>query len=107
MQLPESARVGVPLLSQVRPGATNRTVRNNQLTLSWEDVSAPNLTVRYYLQRDLLLFGGLVIGAIIIGVGGALYYYRQLRATQRKREEVGLDIDIEDDDRDEPPPGMG
>ena len=107
VQLPESARVGVPLLSQVRPGATNRTVRNNQLTLSWEDVSAPNLTVRYYLQRDLLLFGGLVIGAIIIGVGGALYYYRQLRATQRKREEVGLDIDIEDDDRDEPPPGMG
>lgn len=107
MQLPENARVGVPLLSQVRPSASNRTMNGEELILSWENVEAPTLVVRYYLQRDLLLFGGLAIGATIIGIGGALYYYRQVRATQRKREEVGLDIDIEDDDRNRPPPGMG
>ncbi|KAB7517311.1 DUF5803 family protein [Halosegnis rubeus] len=107
MRLPESARVGVPLLSQVRPGTSDRTVANDRLLLSWEGVDAPTLVVRYYLQRDLLLFGGLAVGATLIGLGGALYYYRQLRATQKKREEVGLDMDIEDDDRNRPPPGMG
>ncbi|MDZ7746238.1 MAG: DUF5803 family protein [Halobacteriales archaeon] len=107
MRLPENARVGVPLLSQVRPRTSNRTMTDGQLVLSWEDVDTPTLVVRYYLQRDFLLFGGLAVGAVVIGIGGTLYYYRQMRATQKKREEVGLDMDIEDDDRNRPPPGMG
>jgi hypothetical protein len=43
----------------------------------------------------------------VLGTGGALYYYLQIRETVKRREEVGLDIDIEDDDGRDPPPGMG
>jgi len=49
----------------------------------------------------------LAIGGSAIGIAGAAYYAIQLRETRRKREEVGLDMDVEDDDRDGPPPGMG
>jgi uncharacterized protein HemX len=62
--------------------------------------------VRYYLQRDLYLFGGLLALMLVVGAGGAGYYYLQIRETVRRREEVGLDVDVEDD-RDDPPPGMG
>lgn len=104
--LPENAEVGVPLLAQVRPGASSRSVIDGQVHLRWDDLTANTLSIRYYLSRDLLLFGGLAIGGTIIGAIGLAYYALQLRETRRKRDEVGLDVDVEDDDRDGPPPGM-
>jgi hypothetical protein len=104
--LPENAEVGVPLLAQVRPGADSRPVIDGRVHLRWNDVTAGNLSIRYYLSRDLLLFGGLAIGGTIIALVGLAYYGLQLRETRRKRDEVGFDIDVEDDDRDGPPPGM-
>jgi hypothetical protein len=104
--LPANAEVGVPLLAQVRPGADSRPVIDGRVHLRWDDLTAGTLSVRYYLSRDLLLFGGLAIGGTIIGLAGAAYYALQLRETRRKRDEVGLDVDVEDDDRDGPPPGM-
>ncbi len=104
--LPENAEVGVPLLAQVRPGADSRPAIDGRVHLRWNDVTAGNLSIRYYLSRDLLLFGGLAIGGTIIALVGLAYYGLQLRETRRKRDEVGFDIDVEDDDRDGPPPGM-
>lgn len=104
--LPRNAEVGVPLLAQVRPGADSRPVIDGRVHLRWDDLTAGTLSVRYYLSRDLLLFGGLAIGGTLIGLVGLAYYALQLRETRRKRDEVGLDIDVEDDDRDGPPPGM-
>lgn len=104
--LPKNAEVGVPLLAQVRPGADSRPVIDGRVHLQWDELTANTLSVRYYLSRDLLLFGGLAIGGTIIGLAGVGYYALQLRQTRRKRDEVGLDVDVEDDDRDGPPPGM-
>lgn len=106
MVLPERAEVGVPLLAQVRPGTDDRRTIDGQVHLFWDEMTVESLVVRYYLGRDLLLFGGLAIGGSAIGIAGAAYYMLQLRETRRKREEVGLDVDIEDDDREGPPPGM-
>jgi hypothetical protein len=41
-------------------------------------------------------------------VVGGLYYYRQIRSLRQQREEIGLDVETEDDDLgdDGPPPGM-
>ncbi|MFB6117569.1 DUF5803 family protein [Halosegnis sp.] len=105
--LPERAEVGVPLLAKVRPSADRRAEVDDRVHVYWNQVTAPTLSVRYYLDRDLLLFGGLAAGATAIGLAGAGYYLLQLRETRRKREEVGLDVDIEDDDSRRPPPGMG
>lgn len=107
MVLPDRARVGVPLLAQVRPGGSRTTVDDaGRVHIHWSDVRAPAINVRYYLQRDLLLFGALAGGMAIAGVIGAGYYLLQIRETVRKREEVGLDVEVPDDERDGPPPGM-
>jgi len=108
--LPPQARVGVPLLSKVSPGGSTTDVpeNSNRMTVRWDEAERGPILVRYYLARDLLLFGG--IGGILtlVGVGGALYYLRQIRVLERRREEIGLDVEMDGDefDDDGPPPGM-
>jgi len=74
--------------------------------IRWENPDR-NVFVRYYLQRDILIFGGLVavLGAVM--VGGLIYYLRQIRELENKRKEMGLDVEADDDEFDDgPPPGM-
>ncbi|RXK51462.1 DUF5803 family protein [Halorientalis pallida] len=105
--LPKDARVGVPILAQVSPGGYDATLRNDRVTLTWSDVDRRALSIRWYLERDLWLFGGLVVLALLLGGGGAIYYLRQIRELEQRREEVGLDVDTGDDVGDDgPPPGM-
>ncbi len=109
LDLPESTRVGVPMLSRTSPSSDDSVVEDDQMSLYWDDIEeGDRLSVRYYLVRDLYLFGGLFAIAVSLGIGGVTYYYRQIRRAKKKREDVGLDIDMEDDDIDDdgPPPGM-
>lgn len=107
MVLPERAEISVPLLAQVRPSRSGAERIDGQIHVYWDNVESPSLSVRYYLQRDLLLFAALVGGMAITGVVGTIYYAKQIRKTRRKREEVGLDVDTGDDDEGSgPPPGM-
>lgn len=105
--LPDGTRVGVPLLSRATPPPDRSTVENNQMTLRWEDPGGPML-VRYYLLRDLYLFASLFAVAAVLGTGGTLYYLREIRQARKKREDVGLDVEYDDDefDNDDPPPGL-
>ena len=105
--LPEQARVGVPILAQVSPRGYETTLENDRVTVSWDDVDARTISVRWYLARDLLLFGGLFALMLVLGTMGALYYLRQIRELEARREEVGLDVDTGDESDDGgPPPGM-
>jgi hypothetical protein len=104
--LPESTRVGIPFLSQTSPNTDRSTLEDDQMTLLWEDPS-DSISVRYYLVRDLYIFGSIAVVVILIGLGGTLYYLRQIRAARQKREDVGLEMDYDDDVGDDgPPPGM-
>jgi len=106
--LPPGARVGVPLLSQVSPGNYTTSVSDGRMTVRWANQTGGTIRVQYYLQRDLLLFSVILLGGLAIGLGGAIYYLRQIRQLESQREAIGLDVDQEDDDpRDRgPPPGM-
>jgi hypothetical protein len=108
MVLPEGGRVGLPVLAQVQPARTSAEQIDGRVNVRWDSVTrAQSVVVRYYLQRDLFLFGGLLGLMVLLGTAGAVYYYLQIRETVKRREEVGLDIDIDDDDGRDPPPGMG
>ncbi|MFB6183081.1 MAG: DUF5803 family protein [Haloarculaceae archaeon] len=105
--LPPGARVGIPLLSQVTPNPDSTAVVNERMTVSWKDVERGPILVRYYLERDIYLFGGLLGLLVVVGTAGALYYLRQIRRLERKRETVGPDVDTGGDEFDDgPPPGM-
>lgn len=108
VRLPRNARVGLPFLSQVMPGGYGTATSADYMTVRWENVTSRTLRVRWYLQRDLLLFAGVFGVAVAVGSGGALYYYRQIQRLKRRRDEVGIDVEEDDDDpRDRgPPPGM-
>lgn len=105
--LPENRRVGVPPFGSVSPGGSE-TVRNDagQTVVRWEEVTSDSLAVRFYLERDLYAFGGLAVIGLVVGGGGLLYYRRQIKRLREQREEMGLNVDVDDDSRD-PPPGMG
>ncbi len=111
--LPPGRRVGIPLLSQVTPGnyETDTNATTNRMTVTWsEPVESRAIRVRFYLERDLYIFAGLALVAIVVGSVGTVYYWRQLQEVRRRRKEAGIDLEeeYEDDDfgDDGPPPGM-
>lgn len=107
--LPPNTDATIPILSHVSPGGYDHTRIDGQVHLRWDDIDSDTLIVEYYFDRDLLIFGGVFAILLLVAIGGALYYWRQIRTLEKRREEVGLDVEDEDDDpRDQgPPPGMG
>lgn len=104
--LPPGRDAEVPLLSRVQPSYDDRAVVDDRVHLYWEDLDSSVLVIRWYLDRDLWLFGGLAVIAVIVGLAGGIYYYRAIQRAKRRRDEEGLDVDVGDDDRKGPPPGM-
>lgn len=107
--LPGGARVGVPVMAEVSPaGFSTSGPDDGRVTVHWDEVDARQVLVRWYLQRDLAIFSLLIAVLVVVGSGGSVFYYRRIKRLQARREEVGLDVDAEDDDpRDRgPPPGM-
>lgn len=105
--LPRGTRVGLPLLSQVSPSDYSTSVPDNRMTITWANETSGTLTVHYYLQRDIVLFSLLLLVTLTLGVGGSVYYLRQISRLEDEREDLGLDVETEDDPRDKgPPPGM-
>ncbi len=102
--LPPNTDASLPLLSRVQPPNDDRRVIDNRVYLQWDSVETSLIVVRWYLDRDLWLFGGLTLIAGIVGVAGSLHYYRQIKRAEKRREEEGFEIDYRDDEG--PPPGM-
>jgi hypothetical protein len=103
--LPPNTDAAIPLLSQVRPASDDRIESSDRVHLVWEDLDSSILILRWYLDRDIWLFGGLVAIATTVGAAGAVYYYLQIQRAKKRREEEGIDVEY-DDDREGPPPGM-
>ena len=96
------------LLGDVSPRGYETEQRGDQQIITWDDLdSGQTVIVRYYLTRDRLLFYGVGAGLVVVAGGIVLYYRRKLEALRRQREEHGLDVDQDEYDDDEPPPGFG
>lgn len=104
--LPPGYRVDNFVLANIRPGGHENEVIDDQVHITWDEMDADAISVRYYFERDVYLFGGLIVIASIGATIAGAYVYRQIKELERQREEAGLDVDIEDDDSG-PPPGMG
>jgi hypothetical protein len=105
--LPPDTDARLPLLSQVRPPNDGRQAVDDRVHLTWTELDTSVVIVRWYLDRDLWLFGGLAAIATLVGMLGAGYYYLQIKGAKRRRQAEGIDVDYDDDDRRDPPPGMG
>jgi len=106
--LPPDRRVEVFPFGNVKPGGYEVEERGDQRAIRWAEVDAESILVQYYLQRDLYIFGGLVGVLSVVAVAGVAYYRRKLRRLRERREEMGLDVETDEDDEfgRDPPPGM-
>lgn len=93
--LPTDARIQYPLFGRVLPRDYDWEMIEGQVHVYWEDVQTDQIVVRYYLVRDLWLFGGIVGIAFLVLIGGGVYFWRELQAVRERRGEVGLFTDDE------------
>jgi hypothetical protein len=103
--LPPDRRVDFPVFGTVSPRGSTTEVVDGQTHIRWEEVTSRGVTVQYYLQRDIPIFGAIAAVSLVVGFGGAYYYKRQIDELREMREEMGLDVEVEEKD-DGPPPGM-
>jgi hypothetical protein len=108
--LPPGRRISLPIFGRVSPPAETFSEPDAQDRIHVEitDVQTRSVVAQFYLPRDLQILAVVLAVAILVGGGGVAYYLRQIRDLRERREEMGLDVDVDDDDfgRD-PPPGMG
>lgn len=94
------------VLGTVRPRGADTAHVGDRVHVSWDDLSGGSIRINYYLTRDVYLLGGLLISVVIVGGLGIGYVYRQIKQLRRRREELGIDVDLDDGDGRDPPPGM-
>lgn len=106
--VPPDHRVDNFLLATVRPRGYETTMVDDRVHVSWSELSSGSITVNYYLHRDLYLFAGLVVVAAIAGAIGMARVWLQIKELRERRKELGLDLDVDEDDEFDsgPPPGM-
>jgi len=106
--LPPDRRLDFPVFGQVSPGNYETSIDDaGRVHVVWaEPVTAETVSVQFYLQRDLYIFAGIVALVGVVGIGGLLYYRRQIQVLREQRREMGVDVETEIEDDDDPPPGM-
>ncbi len=91
IELPENHRVGNFFLSNVRPSNDDSDRTDGRQVLTWEATSS-DIYIQFYLSRDHYLFYGMIIGGIGIGIGGTLYYRRQIRQLAERRRRLAGEL---------------
>ncbi|EMA42568.1 DUF5803 family protein [Halobiforma nitratireducens] len=103
--LPEGYRTSNFLFGDVNPSGYERDIVDDREHLTWEHADS-TVALRFFLPRDITLFTGLIGAVVLLGGVGIGYYYLQVKRLREQREEMGLDVELEDDSDDGPPPGL-
>lgn len=103
--LPSGHRTSLFLFGDVNPSGYDRTVENDRERLVWDDLDS-TLSIRHYQTRDVPIFFGIVLLVGGVGTAAITRTYRHVQRLREKREELGLDVELDDDDERRPPPGF-
>lgn len=96
--LPKGMRVDFVPLARVSPPGYGTERTSEGVRIRWANVESSAVVVRYYLARDLLIFAGGAAVLVLVALAGALYYLRQIRELERRREDVGIDVETDSSD---------
>jgi hypothetical protein len=95
--IPPNTGVSLPLVASVHPGGFETEMIDNRVHILWNSVESSTVSVRYYLLRDLYIFGGIAAILTVVGLVGAGYYAIQIRKLSQLRKQVGLSVETDDD----------
>ena len=102
--LPDGRSTSTFLFGSVSPGGYDRETVDDREQLRWDENDS-TIALRYYQTWMIPIFVGFVAVVLVLGGAAVGLTYRQMKRLQRRREELGLDIDDEDGGR--RPPGFG
>jgi hypothetical protein len=92
--LPPGGRVRYPFLGRVVPRADETWAdAAGRVHVRWEAPDRDTIAVEYYLARDFLILGGIVVVGAIALLGGLAYFLIILRRLRRRRDEVAIDVE--------------
>ncbi|MFB6125069.1 MAG: DUF5803 family protein [Halanaeroarchaeum sp.] len=96
VSLPPGMRVSLPIVGGVTPGGYETRLSGDRVVVTWESVERGPISIDYYYERDLVLFGALVLVLVLVAAAGAAYYYSMIGRLADQREAAGLDVEDED-----------
>lgn len=91
--LPPGMRVTVPVFGVVEPSGYEKTIEDERVHVRWDSMDSDRITLEYYLQQDLLIFGGIVALLAAVALAGVVYFRKRIRRLEQDREEQGLDVE--------------
>ena len=91
--LPAGMRVSFPVFGVVEPSGYEKTVEDDRVHARWDSLDGGTIDAKYYLERDLLLFGGTAGVLAVVALGGVVYYRLRIRRLEDERETAGLDLE--------------
>lgn len=93
--LPQNMSVDIPVVSSVKPGGYETTTEDGRVHIVWKSLEANSIAIRYYLTRDLYIFGAVLGLGLIGGLIGVGYYLFQIRRLKRLRKQIEIEGDID------------
>ncbi|MEF8771910.1 DUF5803 family protein [Halodesulfurarchaeum sp.] len=86
--LPPGAEVGLPIIGGATPSGSDITRSDERIMLTWSNPDSHIITIDYYQERNLYIFGGLLGIAAVIAGAGLVYFRAQLRSLTARRGEM-------------------
>lgn len=93
--LPPNMGVDMPIVGTVNPGGYETTTEDGHVHVVWKSVDGNNISVQYYLTRDLYILGAVLGLGLVGGLVGVGYYLFQIRRLKELRERIEIDADID------------
>ncbi|WP_418281857.1 DUF5803 family protein [Halorubrum sp. DTA98] len=98
--LPEGFSTDIPIVGHVSPRDHDVEVVDGRTRITWESVTSGSIVVQSYRERDILVFGVILIVAVVVGAAGTIHFRRQLEELRQRRLDMGLGVYEEDGDDD-------
>ncbi|WP_435075574.1 DUF5803 family protein [Halorubrum sp. HHNYT27] len=90
--LPPGFSTDFPVVGHIAPRDYEIETVDGRDRITWESVEGGSVVVQSYRETDLVVFGVILVIALVAAVVGVVYFRRQLEALQEQRRELGLGV---------------
>ncbi|GAB7008743.1 DUF5803 family protein [Halorubrum trueperi] len=90
--LPPGFSTDFPIVGHVSPRDYEIETVEDRDRITWDSVTGGAVVVQSYRETDLLVFGVILLVAVIAAAVGTAYFRRQLVELRERRREMGLDV---------------
>ena len=90
--LPPGFSTDFPVVGHVSPRDHEIETIDGRDRITWESVEGGSVVVQSYRETDLVVFGVILVVALVAAIVGVAYFRRQLEELREQRREMGLGV---------------